>query len=142
MRAKPVLRPPPKCVLKPKVTTRDLSVLYIVASFSARSALETFARDGWRTSTTIWRRWSRRLVMNLRVRKVTGASDCMNRPKRSANDQSSDVSSNNPTCPQASKGPNPWTRRPRHRERWLDLPWSMIFYLPRARQARYYRREF
>jgi len=68
-----VLLPPPKCVRRPKVTTRSLFVLYNAASFSERSALDTFGREGWRTSTTNWRRAKRRFVMNLRVRKVIGA---------------------------------------------------------------------
>ena len=72
MRAKPVERPPPKAVRMPKTTHCSLGVLYISESFSESSDLETLGRAGWMTSRTICFLWSRRLVMNLRVRRVTG----------------------------------------------------------------------
>lgn len=68
----PVERPPPKWVRIPKTTHCSLLALYMAANFSWSSSLETFARVGWITSKTICLRWSKRLVMNLRVRNVTG----------------------------------------------------------------------
>ena len=52
IRAKPVLLPPPKAVLKPKQKITSAVVLYTLASFSRISAFETFGLPGWRTSTT------------------------------------------------------------------------------------------
>ena len=52
IRAKPVLLPPPKAVLKPKQKITSAVVLYTLANFSRISAFETFGLPGWRTSTT------------------------------------------------------------------------------------------
>ena len=71
MRPKPVLLPPPNCVRKPNTKmVLDSDTLYIEASFSLISLLDTFARPGCSTSTTNCLRASSRLVMNLRVRSV------------------------------------------------------------------------
>lgn len=50
--AKPVVLPPPNCVLKPNTNTTSGVVLYILASFSLISVLGTVALPGCRTSTT------------------------------------------------------------------------------------------
>lgn len=50
--AKPVVFPPPNCVLKPNTNTTSGVVLYILASFSLISVLGTVALPGCRTSTT------------------------------------------------------------------------------------------
>lgn len=52
MRAKPVVFPPPNCVLKPKQKTTSAVVLYRRPSFSRISVFGTVDRPGWRTSTT------------------------------------------------------------------------------------------
>src|SRR5262245_26561386 len=99
MRAKPVLLPPPNAVRNPNVTTRALSVLYSAASVSDRSALETFGRDGWRTSRTNWRRASSLFVMNLRVRRVMGAEGSAYKETKN---QSSEIQSLHPAHSEAA----------------------------------------
>jgi hypothetical protein len=71
MRAKPVLLPPPKAVLKPKQKTFSSVDLYNFAIFWASSDFETLGLPGWSTSISICFRWSSRLVRNLRVLIVT-----------------------------------------------------------------------
>merc|ERR1719422_381167 len=71
IRPNPVDLPPPKLVLNPNVKTLSAVQLYILANFSRTSVFATEALPGCRTSTTIWRLQSKRLVMYLRVRMVT-----------------------------------------------------------------------
>lgn len=67
--AKAIVLPPPKLVLSPNTKIISGVVLYILASFSWISVLDT-VHPGWRMLMTICFHWSNLLVMNILVQTI------------------------------------------------------------------------